>query len=68
MRNRAFLLGMALVMAAGCRVSETEDADGDRGLEVDAVPVEIETDTQSVVVPDLNLGGDSTRVDTTTTR
>ena len=68
MRNRAILLGLALVVAAGCRVKETEDADGDRGLEVDAVPVEVETDTQSVVVPDLNLGGDSTRVDTTTTR
>jgi hypothetical protein len=68
MRNRAFLLGLALVVAAGCRVNQTEDADGDQGLEVDAVPIEVETDTQSVVVPDVNLGGDTARADTTTTR
>lgn len=65
MRNRALLLGLAVVFAAGCTVSETEDAEGDRGLEVDPVPVEMETDTKTVVVPDLNIGTDTTVRDTT---
>jgi hypothetical protein len=66
MRNRAFLLGMglAVVLTAGCRVSEYEDGEG---VDIEPAPVEIGTDTQTVTVPDIDIGGD-TAVDTTTTR
>ena len=68
MRNRAFLLGLALLVAAGCRVNQTEDADGDRGLEVEPAPIEVETDTKTVVVPDVNVGGQDTTARDTTIR
>jgi hypothetical protein len=64
MRNRAFLLGLVVLMVAGCRVREDEDGEG---VEVDAAPVEMGTDTKTVVVPEVNLGTD-TAADTTTTR
>ena len=65
MRNRAFLLGLVVLMAAGCRVSKDEDGEG---VEVDAVPIEMSTDTKTVVVPEVNLGTDTAAPDTTTTR
>ena len=67
MRNRAFLLGLGLmvVLAAGCRVSEDEDGEG---VEVDAAPIEMGTDTKTEVVPEVNLGTDTAAADTTTTR
>ncbi len=61
MRNRAFLLGLVILMAAGCRVSEDEDGEG---IDVDPAPVELDTDTQSVVVPEVNIGNDTTVRDT----
>jgi hypothetical protein len=65
MRKRAFLLGLVILMAAGCRVREDEDG---KGVEVEPAPVEMQTDTKTVVVPEVNIGNDTTRRDTTTTR
>lgn len=65
MRNRALVFALTLVAAAGCRVNQTEDADGDEGIEIEAAPIEIETDTTSVVVPDVNIGNDTAAHDTT---
>ena len=65
MRNRALVLGLSLLVATGCQVKETEDADGDRGIEVEAAPIEIESDTTSVIVPDVNIGSDTAAHDTT---
>jgi hypothetical protein len=65
MRNRALLLGLAIVVAAGCRVNETENADGERGVSIEPAPIEIQTDTKSVVVPDVNIGRDTTATTTT---
>ena len=65
MRNRAFLLGLVLLMAAGCQVSEDEDGEG---IDIDPAPVELNTDTQSVVVPEVNIGDDTTTARDTTPR
>jgi hypothetical protein len=65
MRKRAFLLGLVILMAAGCRVSKDEDG---KGVEVEPAPIEMQTDTKTVVVPEVNIGNDTTRRDTTTTR
>jgi hypothetical protein len=65
MRNRALLMGLVLVFMAGCTVKEEQEADGDRGIEINPAPVEIQTDTKSVVVPDVNIGNDTTARDTT---
>ncbi len=65
MRNRAFLLGLVILMAAGCRVSEDEDGEG---VDIEPAPIELGTDTTSVVIPEVNIGNDSTVRDTTTTR
>jgi hypothetical protein len=65
MRNRALVLGLSLLVAAGCEVKQTEDAEGDTGIEVDAAPVEIESDTATVLVPDVNIGSDTADHDTT---
>jgi hypothetical protein len=61
MRNRALLLGLVLLLAAGCRVAEDEDGEG---VEVEPAPVEITPDTATVIVPDVDIGSDSVR-DTT---
>ena len=61
MRNRALLLGLVVLLVAGCRVREDEDGEG---IEVEPAPVEISPDTQTVVVPDVDIGRDSVR-DTT---
>jgi hypothetical protein len=68
MRNRALLLGLVVVMLAGCRVKQEKEADGDTGLEIEPAPVELQTDTKSVVVPEVNIGADSSSVRDTTTR
>lgn len=65
MRKRTFLLVLSMLLVAGCRVKEDEDGEG---IEVEPAPVEIGTDTKTVVVPDVNLGRDTTARDTTTTR
>ncbi|HEX6064721.1 MAG TPA: hypothetical protein VFZ04_10905 [Longimicrobiales bacterium] len=62
MRNRALLLGLVLIMAAGCRVSEDEDGEG---VEIEPATVEIQPDTKTVVVPDVDIGSDTTVRDTT---
>ena len=64
MRNRALLLALTVLIAASCRVRETEDAEGDEGLEVQPAPIEVESDTKTVVVPDVNIGRDTARRDT----
>jgi hypothetical protein len=51
-----------LIMAAGCRVSEDEDGEG---VEIEPAPVEIQPDTKTVVVPDVDIGSDTTVRDTT---
>jgi hypothetical protein len=65
MRNRALLLGLVLAVMTGCTVKEEQEADGDTGIEVNPAPIEIQSDTKSVVVPEVNIGADSTRRDTT---
>lgn len=55
MRNRALLLGLAILLV-GCQVKEDEDGEG---VEVEPAPVEIQADTKSVVVPDVNIGTDT---------
>ena len=64
MRNRALLLGLAITLATGCQVKEEEDGDG---VDVEPAPVNIQADTKSVVVPDVNIGTDTTRDTTNTT-
>ena len=64
MRNRALLLGLAIALATGCQVKEEEDGDG---VDVEPAPVNIQADTKSVVVPDVNIGTDTTRDTTNTT-
>ena len=64
MRNRAIVFAVTLLVATGCRVNQTEDADGEDVIKIEPAPIEVETDTQSVVVPDINIGGDTTRNDT----
>lgn len=53
----AIVLG-ALVVAS-CNVKETEDAEGDTQYEIDPAPVELGTDTQTVTVPDIDIGDDT---------
>jgi hypothetical protein len=65
MRNRAFLLGLALAVMTGCTVDTEKEADGDTGIEINPAPVEIQSDTKTVVVPEVNIGSDSTARDTT---
>lgn len=60
-RKRAFLL-MTTVLLVGCQVKEDEDGEG---VEIEPAPVEIQADTKSVVVPDVNIGTDTTPRDTT---
>ena len=65
MRNRALLLGMVMAVMAGCTVEKEKEADGDTGIEINPAPVEIQSDTKTVVVPEVNIGADSTARDTT---
>ena len=67
MRNRALLVGLVVAVMAGCTVEEEQEADGDTGLEVNPAPIEMQTDTKSVVVPEVNIGSDedTTARDTT---
>jgi hypothetical protein len=65
MRNRALLLGLAIVVAAGCQVKETEDAEGNDGVQIEPAPINIEADTKTVVVPDVDIGRDTTATTTT---
>ena len=65
MRNRALLLGLVLAFMTGCTVKEEQEADGDRGVEIEPAPIEVQTDTKSVVVPEVNIGNDTTARDTT---
>jgi hypothetical protein len=62
MRNRALLLGLISALVAGCQVKKDEDGEG---VEIAPAPVEIQQDTKSVVVPDVNLGTDTASRDTT---
>lgn len=53
----ALVIGALLV--TGCNVKETEDAEGDTEYQIDPAPVDIGTDTQTVRVPDIDIGEDS---------
>jgi hypothetical protein len=68
MRNRALLLGLMVMLIAGCRVKQEKEPDGDTGLEIEPAPVELQTDTKSVVVPEVNIGADSSAARDTTPR
>jgi len=67
MRKSAIFAAVALVVVAGCKVKETEDAEGDKKYEVAPATVEVGTDTATVKVPTVDIKTDSTP-DTTTTR
>ena len=68
MRKRqllAFALTAALVSA--CTVKESEDAEGNKKIDIDPARIELGTDTATVKVPDIDIVTDSA-ADTTTTR
>lgn len=65
MKKSGMVVAFALVLAAGCKVKETENADGDKKYEVQPATVEVGTDSATVKVPTVDINPEA---DTTTTR
>jgi len=61
----AFGMALCALLVTGCKVKETEDAEGDTQYQVETAPVNIGTDTQTVRVPDIDVGTDTTVTTTT---
>ena len=57
----------AATLLSACTVKESEDAEGNRTIDVDPAKIEVGTDTATVKVPDIDIVTDTT-ADTTTTR
>lgn len=65
MMKTGMLVVLTAVLVSGCKVKESENANGDKKYEVEPAKVEVGTDSATVKVPTVDIKTDS---DTTTTR
>lgn len=61
----AYGLVLCALLMTGCKVKETEDAEGDKQYQVEPAAVEVGTDTATVKVPDVDIVTDSTATTST---